>query len=79
VAAKCRDLIAAKQAGREINVVSDLCDVVTVGIINEYIGIPIIGDIRVMTGILGDVAGFILVDPPHSPRVTSGRTPAWRR
>jgi cytochrome P450 len=63
-AAKCRDLIAAKQAAGEINVVSDLCDIVTVGVINEYIGIPIIGDIRVMTAILGDVAGFILVDPP---------------
>ena len=64
VAAKCRDLIAAKQASGEINAVSDLCDIVTVGILNEYIGIPIIGDIRAMTGILGDVAGFILVDPP---------------
>jgi cytochrome P450 len=64
VAAKCRDLITAKQAADEINVVSDLCDIVTVGVLNEYIGIPIIGDIRAMTGILGDVAGFILVDPP---------------
>ena len=77
-AAKCRDLIAAKQASGEINAVSDLADIVTVGILNEYIGIPIISDIRVMAGILRDVAAFVMVAPPDTLCVGSRRTQAWQ-
>jgi cytochrome P450 len=78
VAAKCRDLVAAKQVAGEIDVVSDLCDAVMVDFIKEYIGIPIISDIRVMAGILRDVAAFVMVAPPDTLCVRSRHTQAWQ-
>jgi cytochrome P450 len=64
VADRCRDLIARKQVDGEMDVVTDLCDDVIIEVLNGYFGIPVIGKREEMTLILGDVAGFILVEPP---------------
>jgi cytochrome P450 len=64
---KCDSVIEAKQAEGEIDFVADLCAPIMIEIISEYFGIPILpifGDAQEMTGVLNDVASFILVEPP---------------
>ena len=66
-AAKCRELISqARKSGPElvkIDVVTELSEPVVVDTIQSYFGIPVIGTRQEMARILGQVAGFVLVEP----------------
>jgi cytochrome P450 len=76
-ATRCRVLIAQARkssSGRgKIDVVAELCEPVVVDTIQSYFGIPVIGTPQEMARILGQVAGFIMVDPPvgSEPRIKS--------
>jgi cytochrome P450 len=61
---RCSDIIKTKQADGEVDVVADLCDDIIVDLISSYFGIPVIDDKKSMARILGDVAGYILAEPP---------------
>ena len=67
-AAKCRELISqARKSGPElvkIDVVTELSELVVVDAIQSYFGIPVIGTRQEMARILGQVAGFVMVEPP---------------
>jgi cytochrome P450 len=67
-ATRCRGLIAQARkphSGRgKIDVVAELCEPVVVDTIQSYFGIPVIGTPHEMARILGQVAGFIMVNPP---------------
>jgi cytochrome P450 len=71
VSTKCQELVQEKAASGKIDVVSELCNEIMLDVIANYFGIQIITDRTTMVGILGDVANFILVEPPaHSKRWT---------
>ena len=64
VAAKCSELIAARRAAGELDVV-DLCNDIIIDIIGCYFGVPIVADDKqTMIRILSDLAAFIMVKPP---------------
>jgi cytochrome P450 len=62
--AKCSELIAAKRTVGELDIVSELCNEIMIGIVHRYFGVPIIDDSNQTMRILGDVGAFILVKPP---------------
>src|SRR5262249_18848181 len=64
VRAKCSALIAKRRTFGEIDVVTELSNIIVVELIQYYFGIPIIDDYQEMASILGDAAGYILVVPP---------------
>lgn len=61
---RCSNIITSKQAAGEVDVVADLCDDIIVDLVSGYFGIPVIEGKKAMAGILGDVAGYILAEPP---------------
>ena len=67
-AAKCRTLLAQARSsapeGAQIDVVTELSEPIVVDAIQNYFGIPIIGTPLEMARILGQVAAFVMVEPP---------------
>ena len=67
-AAKCRTLLAqARSSGSgraQIDVVTELSEPIVVDAIKNYFGIPVIEKPQEMARILGQVAAFVMVEPP---------------
>ena len=67
-AAKCRTLLAqARSSGpgrAKIDVVTELSEPIVVDAIKNYFGIPVIEKPQEMARILGQVAAFVMVEPP---------------
>ncbi len=67
-AAKCRTLLAqapSSGSGRaQIDVVTELSEPIVVDAIKNYFGIPVIETPQEMARILGQVAAFVMVEPP---------------
>jgi len=64
VADRCRDVIARKGSAGELDMVTDVAEEAVIEVLKRYFGIPMVGGIPDMAAILGDVSGFILVQPP---------------
>jgi cytochrome P450 len=67
-AAKCRTALEHARSSAsgfaKIDVVTELSEPVVVGVVENYFGIPKIGTPQDMARILGQVAAFVMVEPP---------------